>query len=61
MIDEIREKVDLNKKDRTTYKQYIKAFTDCEKARELFKDDSSFKKLIGEKEEEIQKEEDEFF
>ena len=40
MIDEIREKVDLNKKDRTTYKQYIKAFTDCEKAKELFKDNA---------------------
>ena len=61
MIDEIREKIDLNKKDRESYKNYIKSFTSSEKAKELFADNKSFKELLGEKEEEIKKEEDEFF
>ena len=60
MIDEIREKIDLNKKDIESYKEYVKAFVDLEKAKELFKDNSDYKYLVGEKKEEI-KEEDEFF
>ena len=60
MIDEIREKIDLNKKDRETYKEYIKSFTSCEKAKELYSNDDDFNKLIGEKKEN-KKEEDEFF
>ena len=60
MIDEIKEKIDLNKKDRKTYQEYIKAFTDSEKAREIYKDDEYFSRLTGEKIVE-QKEEDEFF
>ena len=61
MIDEIREKIDLNKNDRESYKEYVKAFTSCEKAKELFKDNDDYKYIIGEQKEEIKKEEDEFF
>ncbi len=61
MIDEIKEKIDLNKKDRESYKEYIKAFVECEKAKELFSDNAAFKKMSGDKIEETIKEEDEFF
>ena len=51
--------LDLNKKDRKTYKEYVKSFTDCEKAKELFAEDDNFTKLLGEKKQD--KKEDEFF
>ena len=60
MIDEIREKIDLNKKDRKSYKDYVKSFINCDKAKELYSDDKDFQKLTGEKEEN-KTEEDEFF
>ena len=61
MIEEIREKIDLNKKDRETYKEYVKAFINTEKAKELYSNNDDYNNLVGEKKEEIKKEEDEFF
>lgn len=63
MIDEIREKIDLNKKDRKTYKEYVKSFTTIDKAKELYEGNDDFNRLINnkkEKKEEVKKE-DEFF
>ena len=58
MIDEIKKRIDLNKKDKTAYKEYIKSFCDSEKAKELFKNNSDFKNLKKEKKKE---KEDEYF
>lgn len=61
MIDEIREKIDLNKNDRKTYQDYIKSFISSEKAKEIFKDNADFKKLTKEEITEENENEDEFF
>ena len=53
MIEKIKKKIDENKSDKETFKEYIKSFCSCEKAKELYKDDDEFKKL-----EEISKEEE---
>ena len=45
MIEKIKNKIDENKKDRKTFRDYIKSFCNCEKAKELFKDNDEFKKL----------------
>lgn len=55
MIEKIKKKIDENKKDRETYKKYIKSFCNTGKAKELFKDNDEFeklKKISGEKEKE---------
>ena len=55
MIENIKKKIDENKKDRETYKKYIKSFCNTGKAKELFKDNDEFeklKKISGEKEKE---------
>ena len=60
MIDEIREKIDLNKKDRKTYRDYVKSFISSDKAKEIYAENSEFKKLTGTKET-TDKKEDEYF
>lgn len=60
MIEKIKQKIDENKADKETFKEYIKSFTECKEAVELFKNDESFKKILEEKED-IKKEEDEYF
>ena len=45
MIDKIKKKIDENKKDRKTFKEYIKSFCETEKAKELFENDDEFKRL----------------
>ena len=61
MIEKIKEKIDFNKIDKKPYKDYIKSFVECEKAKELFKDDEYFKELVDDKKEKNNKEEDEYF
>jgi len=45
MIEKIKRKIDENKKDRKTFKEYIKSFCDSNKAKELFAENEDFKKL----------------
>lgn len=58
MDKKLKDKIDKNIKDKTVYKEYIKAFTDNEITKEVFQDNEEFKNLLGK---ESQKEEDEFF
>ena len=60
MIDRIKKEIDLNRMDTSAYKDYIKSFTEVEKAKELFEENEDFKKLISDKKE-VKKEEDEYF
>lgn len=45
MIDKIKEIIDKDKEDTSSYQKYIKSFCDSKKAKELFKDDEEFKLL----------------
>lgn len=62
MIEKIKNKIDENKKDKSSYKKYIKSFCDSKKANELFSKNEEFNSL---KENFIKKEsnkkEDEYF
>ncbi len=62
MIEKLKDKIDENKNDKTSYKKYIKSFCDSKKANELFNNNEEFKKLkekIDKKEN--PKKEDEYF
>lgn len=56
MIEKIKEKIKENKKDTSTFIEYIKSFCESEKANEFYKDDVDFKNLkkiyLNEKKEE---------
>ena len=45
MIEKIKQKIDENKKDKRSFKEYIKSFCSSDKAKELFEDNEEFKKL----------------
>ena len=60
MIEEIKKKIDANKKDTKVFKEYIKSFVESEKAQELFSEDESFNSLKQDKKV-VKKEEDKFF
>lgn len=56
MIDKIKEKIDENKKDKATFREYIKSFCESEKVQEYYKDNDEFNALkkdyLNEKKEE---------
>ena len=62
MIEKIKKKIDENKKDKSSYKKYIKSLCDSKKANELFNKNEEFNNLkeIFVKKESVKKE-DEYF
>ena len=60
MIEEIKKRIDKNKKDKTVYKEYIKSFCESEKAKELFKNNKEFQNL-NKLNNNTKEKEDEFF
>ena len=62
MNDKIKKRIEIDKKDKQVFKDYIDAFVKSDKAKEIYKDNNDIKSLTGSKDE-IQeiKEEDEFF
>lgn len=60
MLDKILEKIENNKKDKSSNKKYIKSFVNSKKAKELFSNNDDYnelKKSLVEK----TKKEDEYF
>lgn len=45
MIEKIKAKIEENKKDKSTFKEYIKSFCESEKAQEYYKEDADFNDL----------------
>ena len=45
MIEEIKKKIDKNKKDKDVYKKYVKSFCESTKAKELFNNSDEFKEI----------------
>lgn len=56
MLDKLKNKIDENKKDNSSYKKYIKSFYDTPKAKELFDKEDDFKEI----KKDLEKKEDEF-
>ncbi len=61
MEEQIKNKIDELKKDKSSYKKYIKSFCESEKAKELFKNNDEFNKLTEAIDEKNNKKEDEYF
>ena len=45
MIEKIKNKIDQNKKDKATFKEYIKSFCESKKAQELYENNEDFIKI----------------
>ena len=61
MEEKIKSKIDELKKDKSSYKKYIKSFCDSEKAKELFNNNDEFNILKEKVNEKNEKKEDEYF
>lgn len=61
MEEELMKKIDEMKKDKSSYKKYIKSLCDSEKAKELFANNDDFKELQKKSDEKKSQKEDEYF
>ena len=61
MEEKIKKKIDELKKDKSSYKKYIKSFCESEKAKELFSNNDEFNELKEIVDEKNNKKEDEYF
>jgi len=61
VIDKLKEKIEMNRNDKNIYREYIKAFVNSDKAKELFSNDRDFAELIIDAPPTSNKKEDEYF
>lgn len=62
MIERLKEVIDINRYDKEVYNSYIEAFTTCDKAKEIYKDNDDFIELSNNhKKEEDKVKEDKYF